>query len=228
VGVGRNSSALEQLKTSGGIHDFLVADITITGQCQRVVESAVDTLHGLTTVVNCAGVLQGGAMGCVDLENYRYNMMTNTQAPFEIMVHAIPHLKQQSHDASPSIVNVSSVNGKQAFAGCVAYCMSKAAVDQLTRCASVDLAKDGIRVNAVNPGVIETNLQKTGGLSEQQYAAFLTRSIEVTHPLSASLGRVGQPEEVAELIAFLVSDKAKFITGECIAIDGGRQNLGAR
>ena len=143
-------------------------------------------------------------MGCVDLENYQYNMMTNTQAPFEIMVHAIPHLKQQSHDASPSIVNVSSVNGKQAFAGCVAYCMSKAAVDQLTRCASVDLAKDGIRVNAVNPGVIETNLQKTGGLSEQQYAAFLTRSIEVTHPLSASLGRVGQPEEVAELIAFLV------------------------
>jgi len=69
---------------------------------------------------------------------------------------------------------------------------------------------------------------KTGGLSEDQYATFLKRSIEVTHPLAASLGRVGQPEEVGELIAFLVSDKAKFITGECIAIDGGRQNLGAR
>ena len=106
--------------------------------------------------------------------------------------------------------------------------MSKAALDQLTRCASVDLAADGIRVNAVNPGVIETNLQKAGGLSDENYAAFLKRSVEVTHPLSASLGRVGLPEEVGELIAFLVSDKAKFITGECIAIDGGRQNLGAR
>ena len=76
--------------------------------------------------------------------------------------------------------------------------------------------------------VIETNLQKTGGLNDEAYQAFLKRSIEVTHPLAASLGRVGQPEEVGELIAFLVSDRAKFITGECIAVDGGRQNLGAR
>ena len=65
-------------------------------------------------------------------------------------------------------------------------------------------------------------------MSDEAYQAFLNRSIEVTHPLAASLGRVGQPEEVAELIAFLVSDKAKFLTGECIAIDGARQNLGAR
>jgi NAD(P)-dependent dehydrogenase (short-subunit alcohol dehydrogenase family) len=106
--------------------------------------------------------------------------------------------------------------------------MRKAAVDQLTRCASVDLAPDGIRVNAVNPGIIETNLQKSGGLNNEQYAAFLKRSIETANPLAASLGRVGQPEEVGELIAFLVSDKACFITGECIAVDGGRQNLGVR
>lgn len=65
-------------------------------------------------------------------------------------------------------------------------------------------------------------------MNDEAYAGFLKRSIEVTHPLSASLGRVGEPEEVAELIAFLVSDKARFLTGECIAIDGARQNLGAR
>lgn len=76
--------------------------------------------------------------------------------------------------------------------------------------------------------VIETNLQKAGGLTDEAYQTFLKRSIEVTHPLAASLGRVGQPEEVGELIAFLVSGNARFITGECIAIDGGRQNLGAR
>lgn len=65
-------------------------------------------------------------------------------------------------------------------------------------------------------------------MDEEQYQAFLKRSIDITHPLSANLGRVGEPEEVAELIAFLASNKAKFLTGECIAIDGGRQNLGSR
>lgn len=65
-------------------------------------------------------------------------------------------------------------------------------------------------------------------MSEDAYEGFIKRSVEVSHPISASLGRVGQPEEVAELIAFLVSDKARFLTGECIAIDGGRQNLGSR
>ena len=73
-----------------------------------------------------------------------------------------------------------------------------------------------------------TQKTKAGGLSDEAYAGFLKRSIETTHPIAASLGRVGQPNEVAELIAFLVSDNAKFITGECIAIDGARQNLGAR
>ena len=75
--------------------------------------------------------------------------------------------------------------------------MRKAAVDMMTRCASVDLAPFGIRVNAVNPGVTVTELQKTGGLNAEQYAAFLKRSIEVTHPLAAALGRCAEPEEVA-------------------------------
>mmetsp|Transcript_8897 Transcript_8897/g.16109 ORF Transcript_8897/g.16109 Transcript_8897/m.16109 type:complete len:259 (+) Transcript_8897:104-880(+) len=227
VGTGRNVEALGKLKANGDIVDFVVADVMKEGECERIVNDAVAILEGLSTLVNAAGVLEGGAMGDVGLGNYQHNMTANTQAPFELMVHSIPHLKKEK-EVNKSIINVSSVNGKQAFAGCVTYCMSKAAIDQLTRCASVDLAPFGIRVNAVNPGVIETNLQKTGGLSNEKYQAFLQRSIETTHPLAASLGRVGQPEEVGELIAFLVSDNAKFITGECIAIDGGRQNLGAR
>lgn len=228
VGIGRNEEALKALKESGDTFDYIVADITEDGECQRIVESAARILGGrLTTVVNAAGVLKGGAVGSIDLDNYKFNMTCNTQAPYEIMCHSIPYLRKEK-DSSPSIVNVSSVNGKQSFAGCASYCMSKAAVDMLTRCASIDLAKDGVRVNSVNPGVIETNLQKTGGMSDLQYEAFLKRSVETTHPIAQSLGRVGKPCEVAELIAFLVSDKAQFMTGECIAIDGGRQNLGAR
>mmetsp|Transcript_20656 Transcript_20656/g.47713 ORF Transcript_20656/g.47713 Transcript_20656/m.47713 type:complete len:255 (+) Transcript_20656:104-868(+) len=227
VGTGRNEAALSVLKQEGSIVDFVAADITKEGECKRIVGKAVQILGGLTAVVNGAGVLKGGAMGDVDLANYEFNMKANAQAPFEIMMHAIPHLREQKH-LSPSIVNVTSVNGKQAFASCATYCMSKAAIDHLTRCASVDLAKDGIRVNAVNPGVVKTNLHKNAGLSDEQYEAFLKRSIEATHPLASSLGRVCEPKEVGELVAFLISDKAKFMTGECIAIDGGRQNLGAR
>ena len=159
VGIGRNEEALLSLKEEGGIQDFVIADITKEGDCMRVVSCAVSSLGGLTTVVNAAGGLQGGAVGDVGLENYNYNMKLNVQAPFEIMTHSIPHLRA-AKDKNPSIVNVSSVNGKQSFASCATYCMSKAAVDQLTRCASVDLAKDGIRVNSVNPGVIKTNLHK--------------------------------------------------------------------
>lgn len=228
VGIGRNELALASLKSSGCIQDYIVADITASGECKRIVDTAATLLGGrLTTVVNAAGVLQTGAMDSIDLTNYDFNMNCNTRAPFEIMVHSIPFLKAEKIHG-PSIINVSSVNGQRSFANCVSYCMSKAAIDQLTRCASVDLAKYGIRVNAVNPGVIETNLQLAGGLSAEQYASFLSRSIETTHPIAASLGRVGQPSEVGELIAFLVSDKAQFLTGECIVIDGGRQNLGAR
>jgi NAD(P)-dependent dehydrogenase (short-subunit alcohol dehydrogenase family) len=161
VGIGRNEEALAALKTEGSIVDFVVADITKEGECGRVVSLSAEILGGLSTVINGAGGLRGGAVGdaSVTLDNYNYNMKLNTQAPFEIILHAVPFLREQK-DIFPSIVTVSSVNGKQSFASCATYCMSKAAVDQMTRCASIDLAKDGIRVNAVNPGVIQTNLHK--------------------------------------------------------------------
>lgn len=79
VGTGRNEEALLSLKKEGMVVDFVVADITNENECQRVVDSAVDFLGGLTTVVNAAGVLQGGAMGSVGLDNYKYNMNANTQ-----------------------------------------------------------------------------------------------------------------------------------------------------
>jgi len=96
------------------------------------------------------------------------------------MSECIPSMKEAG---AGSIVNVSSVNGMQSFAGTAAYCASKAAVDMLTQCAAVDLAEFQIRVNSVNPGVVVTELQKRGGLDEEKYAAFLERSRTVTHPV---------------------------------------------
>jgi NAD(P)-dependent dehydrogenase (short-subunit alcohol dehydrogenase family) len=115
------------------------------------------------------------------------------------------------------------VNGLRSFPGVLAYCVSKAAVDQLTRCAAIELAPLGVRVNAVNPGVTVTNLHRRSGMDETQYAAFLERSKQ-THPL----GRPGRPEDVAELILFLASDAASWMTGETIPVDGGRHLTCAR
>jgi NAD(P)-dependent dehydrogenase (short-subunit alcohol dehydrogenase family) len=96
-------------------------------------------------------------------------------------------------------------------------------LDQLTHCAALELAAKGVRVNAVNPGVVITEIHKRGGMNDQDYAKFLEHS-KTTHPL----GRVGRPEEIAELIAFLASDRASWITGVTYSIDGGRAQTCAR
>ena len=119
--------------------------------------------------------------------------------------------------------NVSSVTGIRAFPGILSYCTSKAAVDQLTHCVALEVADKGVRVNAVNPGVVVTHLHRSGGMDEEAYAAFLEHS-KTTHPM----GRVGQAEEVADLVYFLASPKAGWITGISCPIDGGRSQTCAR
>jgi NAD(P)-dependent dehydrogenase (short-subunit alcohol dehydrogenase family) len=132
---------------------------------------------------------------------------------------AVPYLEERRGN----IVNVSSVTGLRAFPGVLAYCVSKAGIDQLTRCAALELAPKGVRVNAVNPGVVVTEIHRRGGMDEEAYAAFLERSKQ-THPI----GRVGEAGEVAELILFLASDRASWITGATYSIDGGRAQTCAR
>jgi NAD(P)-dependent dehydrogenase (short-subunit alcohol dehydrogenase family) len=121
-----------------------------------------------------------------------------------------------------AIVNLSSVAGPRPYPGLLAYCVSKAAVDQFTRCAALDLAPHGVRVNAVNPGVVVTELHTVTN-AVPDYQGFLERS-KGTHPL----GRVGQPEEIASLILFLLSREADWITGATYGIDGGRALASAR
>jgi NAD(P)-dependent dehydrogenase (short-subunit alcohol dehydrogenase family) len=105
----------------------------------------------------------------------------------------------------------------------LAYCVSKAAVDQLTRCSALELAPKGVRVNAVNPGVVITEIHKRGGMNAEQYASFLEHS-KTTHPL----GRVGYPNEIAALVFYLASEQAAWITGATYSIDGGRALTCAR
>jgi NAD(P)-dependent dehydrogenase (short-subunit alcohol dehydrogenase family) len=197
----------------------LAGDLTADGFRHELVQAAVERLGGLDVLVNAAGILQSGDWRGTTLADWDRMLDINLRSLFALSQLAIPHLIE----SRGAIVNVSSVTGPRAFPNVLAYCVSKAGLDQLTRCLALELAPHGVRVNAVNPGVVRTNLHRTGGMPEERYSAFLEHS-KTTHPL----GRVGEPADVAHLIAFLASDSAGWITGETIAVDGGRAQTCAR
>jgi NAD(P)-dependent dehydrogenase (short-subunit alcohol dehydrogenase family) len=217
--VGRTGAALDALAAEiAALGDApapqaIVADVTAPDAPERIVRDVVAAAGGLDILVNAAGIIATAPTDQTTDETWDRMMDINVRAPFRLMRAAYPHLKPRRG----CIVNVSSVNGLRAFAGVSVYCASKAALDHLTRCAALDWAPDGVRVNAVNPGVTVTNLHRRGGMDEEKYAAFLDRA-RLTHPL----GRPGRPEEIAALIVFLASDQSGWMTGETIPIDGGR------
>jgi NAD(P)-dependent dehydrogenase (short-subunit alcohol dehydrogenase family) len=221
--VGREEAALAEAATavrlSGGKPAICRADVTDDDAPERVVATALEAFGRVDVVVNAAGVIASGTLEATSDATWDTMMAVNARAPFRLMRAAAPHLTA----SKGAIVNVSSVNGLRSFPGVLAYCVSKAAVDQLTRCAAIEMAPLGVRVNAVNPGVTVTNLHRRSGMDEAQYAAFLERS-KTTHPL----GRPGQPQDIAELIVFLASERASWMTGETIPVDGGRHLTCAR
>jgi NAD(P)-dependent dehydrogenase (short-subunit alcohol dehydrogenase family) len=224
LAVGRDTAALAAAVTranewSEGQAEPFEADLLEADAAARVVQGALDRFGGLDILVNAAGIIGSGSIETTTDEAWDRMLNINVTAPFRLMRAASPALVERQG----AIVNVSSVTGLRSFPGVLAYCVSKSAVDQLTRCAALELAARGVRVNAVNPGVVVTNLHRRSGMGEDQYAAFLERSRE-THPL----GRPGQAEEIAELIAFLASPRSGWMTGETIAIDGGRHLTCAR
>lgn len=223
LAVGRKGGALadvvREVEHAGGRCVAFEADLTGADAPEAIVARAVEAFGGMTTLVNAAGIIANGTVDNTPDPAWDEMLDINLRAPFRLMRAATPHLVA----SRGSIVNVSSVTGLRAFPGVLAYCVSKAGLDQLTRCAALELAPHGVRVNAVNPGVTVTNLHRRSGVNEENYAAFLERSKQ-THPL----GRAGTPEEIADLIAFLASDQAGWITGETISIDGGRHLTCAR
>ena len=223
LAVGRKAAALtevaHEIERAGGRCVPFEADVTRPDAAAAVVGKAVEAFGGLTTLVNAAGIIAMGTIENTTDEAWDEMLDINLRAPFRLMRAAVPHLVA----SRGSVVNVSSVTGLRAFPGVLAYCVSKAGVDQLTRCAALELAPQGVRINAVNPGVVISNLHRRSGMNEENYAAFLDRSKQ-THPL----GRAGEPGEIADLIAFLASDRAGWITGETISIDGGRHLTCAR
>ncbi len=206
------------LETSGRAIP-LAGDLTDHEFRATLIDSARDHLGGLDILVNAAGILVGGGWDKTGLDAWDHTMDINLRTIYALSRLAIPLLEERKG----TIVNVSSVAGPRAFPGLLAYCVSKAGLDQLTRCLALELAAHGVRVNSVNPGVVKTELHRAGGMDEATYENFLEHS-RTTHPL----GRIGTPHEIAELILFLASPNASWITGETVAIDGGRAQTCAR
>jgi NAD(P)-dependent dehydrogenase (short-subunit alcohol dehydrogenase family) len=223
VCVGRKENALHDVAER--IREFetealvLQADLASAAEAECVVNEASQLFGGIDVLVNAAGHISSGTIENTSLQAWDEMMNVNVRASFVLMQKATPSLIKRRGN----IVNISSVTGLRAFPGVLAYCVSKAALDQLTRCASLELAAKGVRVNAVNPGVVVTQIHKRGGMSEEAYAAFLEHSKQ-THPL----GRTGRPEEIAALVLFLASNEASWITGATYSIDGGRAQTCAR
>ncbi|NIM14429.1 MAG: glucose 1-dehydrogenase [Candidatus Aminicenantes bacterium] len=220
---GRNQETLEELKATfnkdKNVCAILAGDITDAEFRKDLLAAVIDAFGQLDVLVNAAGIIASGTIETTTLEDFDIMMDINLRSVFHLTQLAVPYLIK----TSGNIVNVSSVTGTRAFPGILSYCVSKAGLDQLTRAVALELAPKNVRVNGVNPGVVQTNLHRRGGMDETAYQKFLEHS-KTTHPL----GRVGQPEEVAHLIVFLASDKAGWITGVTCSIDGGRQLTCAR
>jgi NAD(P)-dependent dehydrogenase (short-subunit alcohol dehydrogenase family) len=223
IAIGRNRSTLEEveaeIRQSGGEPSALALDVTSDADVRKAFDEAIEHAGRLDVLVNAAGHISTGTIENTSLPQWDAMMNVNLRSVFNLMQLASPHLIK----TKGSIVNISSVTGLRSFPGVLAYCVSKAGVDQLTRCAALELAAKGVRVNAVNPGVVVTEIHKRGGMSEADYDKFLEHS-KTTHPL----GRVGNAAEIAELVFFLASEKAAWITGATYQIDGGRALTCAR
>jgi len=211
----RNSEAgnavVKAIKDSGGEASFLKTDVSVEDDVKALVDQAIATYGRLDVAFNNAGI--GGAVGPLadqTTENYDQVMGTNVKGVFMSIKYEIQAMLKTGGGA---IVNNSSVGGLLGFAGVSIYSASKHAVMGLTKSAALEYSKHGVRVNAVNPAVIRTpmseGLARGRGIQTDDFAAF--------HPID----RIGEPEEVAEAVLWLCSDKASFVTGTATCVDGG-------
>ncbi|MEV3855887.1 SDR family NAD(P)-dependent oxidoreductase [Streptomyces sp. NPDC050095] len=201
--------AAETLKSEGVEAAAVALDVTQPASVESAVRFAVDTFGGLDLAVNNAGI--GGASaptGTYDIDVYHRVVRTNLDGVFYSMRYELPVIEAAGKGGA--IVNVASILGSVGFAGSPAYVAAKHGVVGLTKTAGAEYAAKGIRVNAVGPGFIETPL-----LKEMDQAAY--DGLVALHPA----GRLGKAEEVAELIAFLLSDRASFVSGSYHLVDGG-------
>jgi NAD(P)-dependent dehydrogenase (short-subunit alcohol dehydrogenase family) len=200
-----------ELRTFGVRAEYLRADVRNEAEVRSLVEQTMERFGRLDVAVNNAGIEgQLGPITDQTEDNYRNTFETNVLGTLLALKHEMRVMQKQGAGA---IVNLSSVAGQVGIGGAAVYAASKHAVEGLTKSAALEGAAAGIRVNAVAPGPVQTDMldRFTGG-SEAAKSGFLA---------SLPAKRAGTPDEIAQAIVFLASDKSRFLTGQCLAVDGG-------
>jgi NAD(P)-dependent dehydrogenase (short-subunit alcohol dehydrogenase family) len=216
VVAGRRPEPLQQvaaeIEAAGGRALAVSADLCLADDAARAVRAAVDTFGGLHAVVNNAGAIRRNVrLHEVGIERWDEQIATNLRGPYLVLHAALPELLRA--DGDRSIVNVSSTLAVKAASGIAPYAAAKGALISLTRCVAFEYGRDGIRCNAVLPAVVKTPLAyvERPDFEERQDA------MAAGYPL----GRLGEPEDVAATIRWLVSPEAGWVTGTSVPVDGG-------
>lgn len=204
----------ELMKVADGMEGVLpiICDVSQPDQVDAMVARVIDEMGRIDALVNNAGVAAFEPIGKTDFETWRTVMETNLDGVFLCSQAAIPHMTKQGG----AIVNIASISGLRASTLRVAYGTSKAAVIQLTKQQAVELGEVGIRANCVAPGPVATKLA----------IAVHSPEIRAAYYKAMPLNRYGTEEEIAQVIVFLCSDKASFVTGQVVAADGGFEATG--
>jgi meso-butanediol dehydrogenase / (S,S)-butanediol dehydrogenase / diacetyl reductase len=215
----RGRKVVQAIRSAGGRAEFSAVDVRAAGACDRLVSDTIERLGGLDVLINNAGILYSATALDTTDEQWLDTMAVNVNALFYLSRAAIRHMK---HKGGGAIVNIASEWGLNGEPNHVAYCASKGAVVQITRCMALDHARDNVRVNSVCPGEIHTQmvddiLARKGGDPQQNL-----RELAAGIPLR----RLASPTEVAWCVHFLASEHASYVTGANLPVDGGNDATG--
>jgi NAD(P)-dependent dehydrogenase (short-subunit alcohol dehydrogenase family) len=216
-------ATLDGIRSQGGQAELVVADVARADDCRRVVRVAVERFGGVDVLFNNAGIQPADSyVRAEDLPEEVWDRIldVNLKSYFLMAKYAIPEMRKRGGGA---IINTASVQGLQSMPGVAAYAASKGGVLSLTRQLAVDYAAENIRVLAVNPGTIDTEMVRASARREPDGLEAALARYGKSHPL----GRIGTGQDIADVVLFLASDKASFMTGEDVCVDGGYMALGA-
>ena len=201
---------VEEIKKLGSDAVFIKANVTREIDVRDLIENAVKKYGRLDILVNNAGILVSGTVVTLTEKDWNRQMDVNLKGVFLCSKYAVQQMLKQGKGGR--IINIGSIAGLVGFPGISAYCTSKGGVTELTREMALDYAKYGITVNAIDPGVIVTDMTK-GMLDDAATRKMLLENTPI--------GRFGQPEDIGNAAAFLALDESSFITGHNLVVDGG-------